>query len=93
MWCSVLQCVAVCCSSVAVVHASAPLGCFLERVPTCVAVCCSVLQCVAVQCRLMQCVRVFPKVHPQITCGVLQSVAAVLQCVAVYDGVSHHTSV
>jgi len=40
--CSVLQCVAACCS-----------GCSVLQ---CVAVCCSVLQCVAVCCSVLQCI-------------------------------------
>ena len=43
MYCSVLQCVAVCCSV---------LQCVLQ----CVAVCCSVLQRIAVCCSMLQCV-------------------------------------
>jgi len=43
--CSVLQCVAVCCS---VAHQSIDMQPVGHEVRTCVAVCCSVLQCVAV---------------------------------------------
>jgi len=49
--CSVLQCVAVCCSA---------LQCAAVRcsVLQCVAVCCSALQCAAARCSVLQCVAV-----------------------------------
>ena len=66
MCCSVLQCVAVCCSVLLfadpLVAAQATQG----RLK-CVAVCCSVLWCVAVCCSVFQCVTV--------RCSVLQCVA------------------
>jgi len=57
--CSVLQCVAVCCSvlpcvwSILVPEGREPAMCC--SVLQCVAVCCSVLQCVAVCCSMLQC--------------------------------------
>jgi len=61
--CSVLQCVAVCCSSV--LHCAPRFECVAVHV----AVCCSVLQCVAVVCCIvLQCVAV--------CCSVLPCVAA-----------------
>ena len=59
--CSVLQCVAVCCRTIAL-----PFEIFISHVQR-VAVCCSVLQRVAVCCSALQCVAV--------CCRVLQSVA------------------
>jgi len=69
--CSVLQCVAVCCSVLRCVNTEACRGRALSsscsvlqcvavccNVPQCVAVCCSVLQCVAGRCRVLQCVAV-----------------------------------
>jgi len=63
VWCSVLQCVAVCGS---VLQCATVCRCALQCVlalcvaacvaGTCVAVCCSVLQCVAVWCSVLQCV-------------------------------------
>ena len=82
--CSVLQCVAVCCSSCASCTPASPPSdlvhylCNSCSVLQCVAVWCSVLQCVAVRCSALQCVAVH--------CSVLQCVAvccSVLQCVAV----------
>jgi len=85
--CSVLQCVAVCCSAF---YASAwihqiriqcwPIEGYIMTGPRHVSVCCSVLQCVAVCCSVLQC--------GAVCCSVLQCVAvccsvAVLQCVAV----------
>jgi len=66
VWCSVLQCVAVCCSVLQCVAARAltRLPCSSHRVPTSpsmlqyVAVCCSMLQYVAVCCSVLQCVAV-----------------------------------
>ena len=73
VYCSVLQCVAVCCC---VSQCCRPI-CILSvgycSMLQCVAVCCSVLQCVAVCCSVLQCVAV--------CCSVLQCVA-VLQCAA-----------
>jgi len=68
--CSVLQCVAVCCSVSSRFRCSAlqcvavccpRCGCLTSnyfQVNECVAVCCSVLQCVAVCCSVLQCVAV-----------------------------------
>jgi len=53
VWCSVVQCVAVCRSWCAL---GTSAGCC--SVLQCVAVCCSVLQCVAVCCSVLQCVAV-----------------------------------
>ena len=53
MCCSVLQCVAVCCST----YTS------FTRVLQCVAVCCSVLQCSAVCCSVLPCVAVCCSTH------------------------------
>jgi len=50
-YCSVLQCVALCCSVL-------QCGTMYCSVLQCVAVCCSVLQCVAVRCSVSQCVAV-----------------------------------
>jgi len=51
VYCSVLQCVAVCCSVLQCVAVCC-------SVLQCVAVCCSVLQCDAVYCSVLQCVAV-----------------------------------
>ena len=59
--CSVLQCVAVCCRTIAL-----PFEIFISHVQR-VAVCCSALQCVAARCSVLPCVAV--------CCRVLQSVA------------------
>jgi len=48
--CSVLQCVAVCCSVLLELMIEA------AKAKECVAVCCSVLQCVGVCCSVMKCV-------------------------------------
>jgi len=75
--CSVLQCVAVCCSVLLVnpsVHIAKFKGNFGDRY---VAVCCSMLQCDAACCSVLQCVAM--------CCTVLQCVAlccTVLHCVA-----------
>ena len=59
VWCSVLQCVAVCCSvmqkSAHDTRHSLKLT-SLQFALQCVAVCCSVLQCVSVCCSVLQCV-------------------------------------
>jgi len=79
--CSVLQCVAVCCSVHVLVrvelwrtftntswHAHAGMSCgVLQGVVVC-CVCCSVLRCVAVCCSILQCIAVC-------CCSVLQCVA------------------
>jgi len=74
--CSVLQCVAVCCSVFSVLQ--------------CVAVCCGVSQHVAMRCNVLQCVALscallhLPQ-RASMCCRVLQCVAeccSVLQCVA-----------
>ena len=81
--CSVLQCVAVCCSVL-------PATTTKTRS---VAVFCSVLQCVAVHCSVLQCVLTAPffGATPKLEyCSVLQDVAvccSVLQCIAVYCSV------
>ena len=72
--CSVLQCVAVCCSAF---YASAwihqiriqcwPIEGYIMTGPRHVSVCCSVLQCVAVCCSVLQC--------GAVCCSVLQCVA------------------
>ena len=62
VWCSVLQCVAVC----SLICNSTDLSLSEPKVQ-CVAVCCSLLQCVAVCCRVLQCVAV--------CCSVLQCVS------------------
>jgi len=70
MWCSVLQCVAVCCS---VLQRVAVCCNMVHRVAaccsvlTCVAVCCNTVQCVVVCCSVLQCVVV--------CCSVLQRVS------------------
>jgi len=81
--CSVLQCVAVCCSVLQYVTAfcknwnhlfGAHLPqrtCAHEAMLQCVAVCCSVLQCAAVCCSVLQCVAV--------CCTVLQKTKPTLQ--------------
>jgi len=79
---SVLQCVAVCCS---VLHYIAVLCSALK----CVATCCSVLQCVAVSCSVLHCNAACCSV---LQCfaesfSVLQRVAVALQCVAEYGSV------
>jgi len=48
VWCSVVQCVAVCCSVM-------QCGAVCCSVLQCVAVCCCVVQCCAVSCSVMQC--------------------------------------
>jgi len=53
-YCSVLQCVAMCCS----VQIESKSYAFCENVCI-VAACCSVLQCVAVCCSVLQCVEVW----------------------------------
>ena len=89
--CSVLQCVAVCCSVLQPVRDALCLI-LNESCSQCVAVCCSVLQCVAVCCSVLQPVRdvlclilnescsQYVAVH----CSVLQCFALmlVLQCVS-----------
>ena len=62
--CSVLHCVAVCCS----------VGVTIVQVLQCVAMCCSVLQCVAVCCIVLQCVAVCCSVLQcvAVCCSVLQ---------------------
>ena len=89
MCCSVLQCAAVCCSVLqcVIVYCSAAFGCFFLACRTlqCVAVCCSMLQYVAVCCSMLQCVVA--------RCSVLQCVAvccSVLQCITVYYSVLHY---
>ena len=72
--CSVLQCVAVCCSvlqssgrsheELFVVTCCSVLQCLLQRVAVCCGVCC-VLLCVAVCCSVLQCVTVFFNVFLQ----------------------------
>ena len=88
--CSVLQCLAVCCS-VDTCRLFLPGSRAAEccSVLQCLAVCCSVLQSVAVCCRVLQsvaeCCRVLQCVA--VCCSVLQCVAvccSVLQCVAFY---------
>jgi len=84
--CSVLQCVAVCCSGYVPV----------TRSNMCVAVCCSVLQCVAVCCSALQWLCTRHAVR-HVCCRVLQCVAVgmypsrsqicVLQCVALCHSV------
>ena len=82
--CSMLQCVAVCCSVSHVCHTSCEHHCrhsicwniWLQR--QCVALCCIVLHCVALCCSALHCVVV--------RCSALQCVAvscSALQCVAV----------
>ena len=61
--CSVLQCVAVCCSLLQSVVMLVNPGyggwrCGCCSVLPCVAVCCSVLQCAAVSCSVLQCAAV-----------------------------------
>jgi len=51
VWCSVVQCGAVCCSVL-------QCGAVWCSVVQCGAVCCSVLQCVAACCSVLQCVAV-----------------------------------
>jgi len=74
--CSVLQCVAVCCS-VSTTHV--PSLCSRTPIDLCIycAVCCCVLRCVAVCCGVLRCVAV--------CCGVLRclSLSGVLQYVVV----------
>jgi len=87
MLCSVLQCVAVCCS-VYILEVSAD---YVVRHRMCYAVCCSVWQCVAVCYSVLQCVyvtnRFWSCLAPQDwLCSVLYFVAVDccrLQCVAV----------
>jgi len=57
VWCSVVQCGAVCCSVV-------QCGAVCCSVVQCVAVCCSVVQCGAVWCSVVRCGAVF--------CGIVQ---------------------
>jgi len=56
VFCSVLQCVAVCCS---VLQCIAVCCSVLQ----CVAVCCSMSQCVAVRCSVLQCIAVCCSVY------------------------------
>ena len=61
VWCSVLQCIAVCCSvlqCVAVAIEILHLALFGKCVVQCIAVRCSVLQCIAVYCSVVQKVHV-----------------------------------
>jgi len=74
--CSVLQCVALCCS---VLH----LICHKYQ-PHTLVVCCSALQCAVVCCSVLRCVA--DRCRVVVFCSVLQCVAqccSVLQCVAV----------
>ena len=67
--CSVLQCVAVCCSYLTIkAEVSHAFGFCHGYVLQCVAVCCSVLQCVVACCSVLQRVAV--------CCNVLQCVVA-----------------
>ena len=73
--CSMLQCVAVCCSDASLLMLNA---CTHANTHACVAVCCSVLQCVAACCSVLQYVAMY--------CSVLQCVVvscSMLQCCAV----------
>ena len=56
--CSVLQCVAVCCSVYSITCESSCMASRHEYIPAMqyAAVCCSVLQCVAVCCSVLQCI-------------------------------------
>ena len=54
MCCSVLQCVAVCCSEESSESEQSRIVSVCCSVLQCVAVCCSVLQCVAVCCSMSQ---------------------------------------
>jgi len=56
--CSVLQCVAVCCSVLQLEYGLEGSNVFDVSGGVCVAVCYSVLQCVAVCCSVLQCVAV-----------------------------------
>ena len=59
--CSVLRCVAVCCSVLGIEshgYTILEAGNGMLRLLQCVAVCCCVLQCVAVCCSVLQCVAV-----------------------------------
>jgi len=64
VWCSMLQCVAVCCSVLQCVAWCCnalqyqDIEDLVARLTQCVAACCSVLQCVAVCCSVLQCVAV-----------------------------------
>jgi len=95
MWCSVLQCVAVCwrlftLESI-IFECRASHVCIVAvccSVLQCVAACRSMLQCVAVCCRVLQCVTACCSMlqYVAVCCSVLQCVAvccSVLQCVAV----------
>jgi len=62
--CSVLQCVAVCCSVQCLTMTTHVTELFGGQMSSELDVCCSVLQCVAVRCSALQCVAVF--------CSVLQ---------------------
>ena len=90
--CSVLQCVAVCCSALSCVAVRyrvlqcvvvccrcVPLCCSMLQHVACVAVCCSVMQCVIVCCGVMQCVAV--------CCNVLQCITHSIKCSTGYQRV------
>ena len=71
MCCSVVQCVAVCCSALQYdvvqhrVHSAAALVSIRQQFSMlqCVAVCCSALQCGTVCCSVLQCVAVCRSVN------------------------------
>ena len=76
--CSVVQCVAVCCSAMVVCLCKNGVCIAAIVCGQGVAVRCSVLQCIVLRCSVLQCVTV--------RCSVLQCVAvhcSALQCVAV----------
>jgi len=75
LWCSVVQCGALCCSVLYNMLHNVLRSC--GSVVQCVAVCCSVLQCVAVWCSVVQCDAQYVAQHNA------QCIAVVLQCGAV----------
>ena len=84
--CSVLQCVAMCCSIL--LRFAMYGGNVIQSVLQCVAVCCSALQCVAVCCRVPP--LSVGRVRVMVCCSVLQCVlvcCSSLECVTVYH---HH---
>jgi len=77
--CSVLQCVAACCSAIEWVSRHSDTKCVLQ----CVAVCCSVLQCVAVPISGYRDIQI-----PSVCCSVLQCATvccSMLQCLCRYQ--------
>jgi len=94
--CSVLQCVAVRCKSIAVLQCLFNSRAFCtahakSSVLQCIAVSCSFLQCLAVSCSVLQCLAACCSVLQcvAVRCSALQCVASVLQCCSIISLHAH----